>query len=177
MKLYKELFYYHNEEIIYINYNKDLNLLISTSIDGYINLCKINPFVCIKTYKSPYNDIKFTFLISDPIPLILIYASQILFTILLNGFSIYEKYNYLKISNPHIIKSTNHEDLLMVSKDNTIFFINPCDLKSKLKEIIFPYNIISYCFTKELDEIFGFCQNSKTKENYICFMKRKIKNQ
>ena len=174
---YFDSLYYHKEEIIYIHYNKDLHLLISTSIDGYINLYKINPFKCIKTYKSPYKDIKFTFLISDPIPLIIIYASQILFTILLNGFSIYEKHNYLKISNPHIIKSPNHEDLLMVSKDNTIFFINPCDLKSKLKVIIFPYNILSYCFTKELDEIFGYCQNYNTKENYICFMKRKNKNQ
>ena len=65
----------------------------------------------------------------------------------------------------------------MVSKDNTIFFISPCDLKSKLKVIIFPYNILSYCFTKELDEIFGYCQNLNSKDNYICFMKRKNKNQ
>ncbi len=175
---YFDSLYNHNEEIIYIHYNKDLNLLISTSNDGYINLYKINPFKCIKTYKSPYKDIKFTYLISDPIPLILIYtSSQILFTVLLNGFSIYEKNNNIKISNPHIIKSPNHEDLLMVSKDNTIFFISPCNLKSKSKVISFPYNIISYCFTKELDEIFGYCQNLNSKDNYICFMKRKNKNQ
>ena len=174
---YIKTLYNHTEEIIFINYNIDLNLLICVSKDGLINLYKINEFEFIRSYKSPYKDIKFAYLISNFIPCIIVYASQYLFTFLLNGFNINEKIKCLKISNPHIIKSSNHEDLLMVSKENTIIFFNPCDLKNQNKIITFPYNILSYCFTKELDTIYGYCQNPNTKDYYICTMKGKRKIQ
>ena len=174
---YIKTLYNHTEEIIFINYNIDLNLLICVSKDGLINLYKINEFEFIRSYKSPYKDIKFAYLISNFIPCIIVYASQYLFTFLLNGFNLNEKIKCLKISNPHIIKSSNHEDLLMVSKENTIIFFNPCDLKNQNKIITFPYNILSYCFTKELDTIYGYCQNPNTKDYYICTMKGKRKIQ
>ena len=172
LKYIKSL-YNHTQEIIYINYNKDLNLLISASKDGYINLYKINPIECIRTYKSPYNDIKFAFLISNPIPCIIIYASQYLFTFLLNNNNINEKIKSRKILNPNIIKSPNHEDLLMVSIENTITFFNPTSLNNQNKTITFPYNILTYCFNDDLNQIYGYCQNPISKDYYICYMKGK----
>ena len=164
--------YDHLNEIIYINYNNDLNLLISVSKDGFINLYKINPFECIHSYKSPYKDIKFVYLISNPIPCIIVYASLYLFTILLNEFSIHEKIQFTSLSNPRIIKSPNHEELLMFTLEKNIRIYNPFDLSKEIKHIPFEYNILSYCFCKKLGEIYGFCQNNN-KEYYIQTIKGK----
>ena len=164
--------YDHLTEIIYINYNNDLNLLISASKDGFINLYKINPFECIHSYKSPYKDIKFVSLISNPIPCLIVYASQYLFTILLNEFSIHEKIKFTSLFNPRIIKSHNHEEFLMFTLDKNIFIYNPLNLTQEIKHIVFEYNILSYCFSKKLGEIYGFCQNNN-KEYYIQTIKGK----
>ena len=53
LKYFKSV-YYHTKEIIFIYYNIDLNLMISVSKDGLINLYKINQFELIRAYKSPY---------------------------------------------------------------------------------------------------------------------------
>ena len=164
--------YDHLNEIIYINYNNDLNLLISVSKDGYINLYKINPFECIHSYKSPYKEIKFVSLISNPIPSIIVYASQYLFTILLNEFCIHEKTQFISLSNPRIIKSPNHEEFLMFTNEKNIFIYNPFDLSKEIKHISFEYNILSYCFSTKVGQVYGLCQNNN-KDYYIEIMKGK----
>ena len=90
----------------------------------------------------------------------------------MNEFSIHEKIQFTSLSNPRIIKSPNHEELLMFTLEKNIRIYNPFDLSKEIKHIPFEYNILSYCFCKKLGEIYGFCQNNN-KEYYIQTIKGK----
>jgi hypothetical protein len=60
----------------------------------------------------------------------------------------------------------------MFTLDKNIFIYNPLNLTQEIKHIVFEYNILSYCFSKKLGEIYGFCQNNN-KEYYIQTIKGK----
>ena len=84
-------FFDHNDEIIHINYNKRLNMMCSSSKDGFLNIY-ILPNKLITTLKNPNegNCFSFSFLSSNPFPSIIAFDKENLefFSYSINGFKI-----------------------------------------------------------------------------------------
>ena len=78
----------HNRIIKYIDYNKRLNMFLSYSLDGFINLytfpkCKFVRAIKVSNFFE--NELKEVILISNPFPMIFAYDSDSMFTLSING--------------------------------------------------------------------------------------------
>ena len=109
----------HNRIIKYIDYNKRLNMFLSYSLDGFINLytfpkCKFVRAIKVSNFSK--NELKEVILISNPFPMIFAYDSDSMFTLSING---------------DLIKSININSLIkeiydIVSKSIKDIDINVC---------------------------------------------------
>ena len=95
-------FYDHKGEIIHINYNKRLNMICSSSKDGFLNVYSL-PNKLITTIKHPKknNNFGLVFLASNPFPCIIVLDNDIMniHSYSINGFKIKTEniYDMLKI--------------------------------------------------------------------------------
>ena len=84
-------FFDHNDEVIHINYNQRLNMLCTTSKDGYLNVY-ILPNKLITVVKNPNDNSYFSygFLCSNPFPAIIAIEEESydIFSYSINGFKL-----------------------------------------------------------------------------------------
>ena len=100
-------FFDHNDEINHLNYNPRLNMICSTSKDGFLNVYSL-PNKLITTIKNPNkNNFGLVFLSSNPFPSIITLEkdSGNIFSYSINGFK---------------IKSTNIYNMFKIKKDAKI---------------------------------------------------------
>ena len=115
--------------ISHVHCNSDLNLFVSTTIDGYVNLyslplCKLARTIKVSTQKCSYS-----FLVSSPLPCIVIIndeANSDIIVYSINGKIIYKHSLYYHLNNPIIIKDLNsYEYLGYIGKDSIIIHTLP----------------------------------------------------
>ena len=103
-------------DISHINCNSDLNLWISTTIDGFINLYTLPLCKLARTIKISSKKCSYSFLSSSPLPSIIIINDEtnnseiIVYSI--NGKLITKSQLYFKLNNPIIIKDLNANEYL-----------------------------------------------------------------
>ena len=115
--------------ISHVYCNSDLNLFVSTTIDGYVNLyslplCKLARTIKVSTQKCSYS-----FLVSSPLSCIIIISDEANSEITvysINGKVIYKHSLYYHLNNPIIIKDLNsYEYLGYIGKDSIIIHSLP----------------------------------------------------
>ena len=113
---YVNIIHPHTKEIISINSNSNLNMLIDSSYDGYVNLYTIPS---LKLFSSIYNDpnnliIEKVFLSSNPLPCFLIYSNEKeLISYSINGKDLYHESIDDDILYPEIQTDDNFIDYLI----------------------------------------------------------------
>ena len=129
----------HNKQIKYIDYNPRLNMFLSYSLDGFINiyifpLCKLVRSIKVDDFTNEI--LEKTVLVSNPFPMIFTHDKNKMYTLTLNGDLIKEKELENKdiIINPCIDKNFGLiNDFIFIeelnSKDNN---------KKNMKKIFLP---------------------------------------
>ena len=107
--------------ISHIYCNSDLNMWVSTSIDGYINLYTLPLCKLARTIKVSSHNCSYSFLASSPLPSIVIIndeSNSEIRVYSINGKLMYKHELYFKLSNPILIKDLNsNENLAYIGKD------------------------------------------------------------
>ena len=150
--------------ISHINCNNDLNLWLSTTIDGYINiytlpLCKLIRCIRVLTKKCSY-----AFLSSSPLPSIIVINdeennSEInVYTI--NGNFMFKQQEYFHMTNPILIKDINSfEYLVFAGRDNIIIRKLP-NLDIQVNIDCLP-GVHTLCITDDNKTVFTVDKNGK----------------
>ncbi len=125
---YYNIINYHTKEIISINSNTNLNILIDSSFDGFINLYLIPSFTVIRSifFNPNLLIIEKVFLSSNPLPCFLIFTNEKEFKCFgINGKEIYTEFIEEDFINPHILTGENFIDYLIYegNKNNSSIFI------------------------------------------------------
>ena len=131
MELEEKFFYNgHLTEINAININNELNLWISASIDGIINLYTFPAFKLVRSKKiKSENKIEFAFLSASTLPSIIVIASdnknlKEIYSYSINGKLLEHIKDLNSILSPIIVKDINfNEYLIYISKDNNSIII------------------------------------------------------
>jgi len=113
---YQNIIHPHTKEIISINSNSNLNMLIDSSYDGYINLYTIPSLKLIRSiYNNPNNIIiENVFLSSTPLPCFLTYSNEKELTCYsINGKELYNEQIVDDFIFPEIQKDDNFIDYLI----------------------------------------------------------------
>ena len=137
-ELISELFD-HKDEINHLNYNPRLNMICSTSKDGFLNVYSL-PNKLITTIQNPNNsNFGLAFLSSNPFPSIITLEKEggNIFSYSINGFKIKSDniYNLLKISNDakvDIYVFSHFNENGGTFKDRLIFIEVDMEKKSKI---------------------------------------------
>ena len=148
-------FFNHNDKIIHINYNIRLNMMCSTSKDGFVNVY-LFPNKLITCIKNPNegNFFNFAFLCSNPFPAIIAFDLKNLefFSYSINGFII----KRTKIINLSELKETKRDLYLCTNfsenegtfKDRLVFIEY-----QKEKECIFKCYLIRVPFFEKEEKV------------------------
>ena len=125
---YYNIINYHTKEIISINSNTNLNILIDSSYDGYINLYLIPSFTIIRSifFNPNLFIIEKVFLSSNPLPCFLLFTNEKEFKCFgINGKEIYSEFIEEDFINPQILTGENFIDYLIYegNKNNSSIFI------------------------------------------------------
>ena len=156
--------------ISHIYSNGDLNLWLSTSIDGYINLytlplCKLARTIKISTKKCSY-----AFLSSSPLPSIVVINDETnnseISVYSINGKFISKNQLYFQLNNPIIIKDLNANEYLCYIGKEAISILGLPNLELMANIDITPgmglYNIFS-----SRDKISLYCLNKSGSKVYV----------
>ena len=156
--------------ISHINCNSDLNLWLSTTIDGYINLytlplCKLARTIKISTKKSSY-----AFLSSSPLPSIIIINDETnnseIIVYSLNGKQISNLQLYYQLSNPIIINDLNSNEYLSYIGKEAISIVSLPHLEL-IANIDIKSNIdINNMFISQ-DKLSLYCINESGNKAYV----------
>ena len=108
--------------INYIHCNSILNLWVSTSIDGYINLYTLPLCKLVRTIKVQAKKCSYAFLISSPLPSVVVICDEggnsDLYVYSINGNIISKKQEYFQIDKPIIMRDANfNEYIAYLGKD------------------------------------------------------------
>ena len=155
--------------ISHIHCNSDLNLWVSTSINGYVNLYTLPLCKLARTINVSSQNCSYSFLVSSPLPSIVIINdednSEInVFSI--NGKSITKHQLYFKLNNPIIFRDLNANEYLgYIGKD--VITIHSLPLLETLANInISPKLGIYALFTSE-DKKILYCVNKSGSSVYV----------
>jgi WD40 repeat protein len=155
--------------ISHIYCNSDLNMWVSTSIDGYINLYTLPLCKLARTIKISSQNCSYSFLSSSPLPSIVIIndeANSEIIVYSINGKLIYKHQLYFKLSNPIIIKDLNsNENLAYIGKD-AITILSLPKLETLININITPKMGITTIFTSE-DKKSLYCINKTGNGVYL----------
>jgi WD40 repeat protein len=145
--------------ISHLNCNEELNMWVSASIDGYIDLYTLPLCKLIRIIKVPINKCNYAFLSAFPIPSIIIIGEEEekqeseIFVYSINGHLIMRQKEQYLITCPIIIKDINsYEYLAYIGKDNIII--------RNLPSLYLQVNI------DNLEGIYAFCPNEDNKIVY-----------
>ena len=110
--------------------SSDLNLWVSTSIDGYVNLYTLPLCKLVRTIKISTTKCSYSFLSCSPLPSIVIINDESnnseIIVYSLNGKLITKQNLYFKLTNPILIKDLNaNEYLVYIGKDFITFHCLP----------------------------------------------------
>ena len=153
----------HSTAVNSIKYNKELNLIISTSLNGIINVYTFNDYKLVKGININSNLLQFAYLSSNPIPCIIYYCdNNKLASLPLNKEENYfelKNENYSKnLTNPTIFKDlkTNEDCLMCLSQNRKDIFIFTIPEFNLIKNN-FSFNrpIQSYDLSYDLTTIIG----------------------
>ena len=117
----------HMTPISHIHCSSELNLWISSSIDGYINLYTLPLCKLVRIIKLQEKKCSYSFLISSPIPCIVVICDEggnsEIFVYSINGKIISKKQEYFKIKNPIIIKDANFNEYMAYIGNNCVSIV------------------------------------------------------
>ena len=157
---FKNFVKHHEKKIIYINCSYNLNLIIDSSEDFYINIYTIPDLNLVNSIKD-YETFDYVFLSSSPLPSFVIYSSQkSLFKCYnINSFPLgIEQENLFKRNNellfPLIYTDFNNIDYLIYIQDQKIF-IRKFPFMNLFNEIDIPKFVLT------LDNLFFYQYNRK----------------
>ena len=148
--------------------NSDLNLWLSTSIDGYINLYTLPLCKLARTIKIASEKCSYAFLSSSPLPSIVTISDDTNSEIVvysLNGKIISKHQLYYELINPIIIKDMNSNDYLSYIGKETISIHRLTSLEIIVNIDISPEMQISTIFTSE-DKKTLYCINKNGSQVY-----------
>ena len=116
--------------INHIHCNSVLNLWISSTIDGYINLYTLPLCKLVRTIKVQTKKCSYTFLISSPLPSILVICDEggnsDIYVYSINGKIISKKKEYFQIDKPIIIRDANfNEYIAYIEKESVYIYSLP----------------------------------------------------
>ena len=150
--------------ISHINCNNDLNLWLSTTIDGYINIytlpsCKLIRCIRVSTKKCSY-----AFLSSSPLPSIIVISDEEnnseIYVYSINGNFMFKQQEYFHMTNPILIKDINSfEYLVYAGRDNIIIRKLP-NLDIQVNIDCLP-GVHTLCITDDNKTVFTVDKNGK----------------
>ena len=149
--------------------NSDLNLWLSTSIDGYINLYTLPLCKLARTIKIASEKCSYAFLSSSPLPSIVAISDDTNSEIVvysLNGKLISKHQLYYELNNPIIIKDMNSNDYLSYIGKETISIHRLTSLETIVNIDISPGMQICTIFTSE-DKKTLYCINKNGSQVYV----------
>ena len=122
---YLDIINAHMSAIADINCNVELNLWISASIDGYINLYTLPLCKLIRSIKTPIKKCSNVFLSDSPLPSIIVLSQEEKYTEIfvysINGKLLLRQKQNSFIKCPIIMKDLNSNDYLAYILNETIF--------------------------------------------------------
>ena len=165
----KEKFFYngHLTEISSININNELNLWISASIDGIINLYTFPAFKLVRSKKiKSSNKIEYAFLSSSTLPSIIVITNNEIYSYSING----KLLEYIKdlnlILSPFIIKDFFfNEYLIYISKEEHNVVVRNLPFLNIYKIISGFDNISNICISEDLKILYAI--SNKDEQIYI----------
>jgi len=120
--------------ITHICCNSELNLWVSASIDGYINLYTLPLCKLVRCIKIDSKRCSFAFLVSSPLPCIVAISDEEegnnnIFVYSINGKLISKTEEKIQINNPIIIKDAYFNEYLAYLSGEFVFIVNLPNLK------------------------------------------------
>ena len=156
--------------ISHVHCNSDLNLWISTSIDGNINLYTLPLCKLARTIKVSTKKCSCSFLSSCPLPSIVIINDESnnseIFSYSLNGKFITKQQLYYKLINPIIIQDLNSNEYLSYLGKDVISILSLPNLDVVASIDINPDMGIFNIFTSQ-DNISLYCVNKSGSNIYV----------
>ena len=117
----------HMAPITHIHCSSELNLWISSSIDGYINLYTLPLSKLVRTIKLEEKKCSYSFLISSPIPCIVVICDECgnseIYVYSINGKIISKKQEYFKIHKPIIFRDANFNEYMAYLGKHCIYVV------------------------------------------------------
>ena len=114
----------HSNSISSIDSNNELNIFVSSSIDGYINIYTLPLFKLTRSFKIPSNSAcNYVYICDSPLPSIIIICQSEIYLYSINGFLIWFQKENSNIINPIMIKDFYKNDYLAYIINNKVIFI------------------------------------------------------
>ena len=156
--------------ISHIYCNSDLNMWLSTTIDGYINLYTLPLCKLARTIKISSKKCSYAFLSSSPLPSIVIINDETnnseILVYSINGKQISKMELYFQLNNPIIIKDLNANEYLGYVGKEAISILCLPSLEMMANIDIKPNMGIYNIFTSQ-DKISLYCVNKSGSKVYV----------
>ena len=114
----------HSNSVSSIDTNNELNIFVSSSIDGYINIYTLPLFKLTKSFKIPSNSsCNYVYICDSPLSSIVIICQSEIYLYSINGYLIWFQKENNNIINPIMIKDFYKNDYLAYIINNKVIFI------------------------------------------------------